>query len=273
MHVSVIVCTYNEPEWLEKVLWGYQIQTHRDFEIIIADDGSASPTREVVSRFQRTSGLRIHHVWHPDLGYRKCQILNKAVQASGSPYLIFTDGDCIPHPDFVLRHVQNAEDGYFLSGGAIRLPMDTSKAITQSDIERGNAFDIHWLMQQGLPDRPLKNLKLVCHERGFDGFLNAITPAKATWNGGNSSTWKKYIVQSNGFDERMQYGGQDREFGERLINLGVRGKQLRYSAICVHLEHGRGYKNDSAIQNNQLIRRETRLQKRTWTDTGMLKFL
>ena len=271
MHTTVIISTYNEPAWLEKVLWGYSLQRHKDFDIIIADDGSNDSTAEVIHHFQKTCSVNIQHVWHADTGYRKCEILNKAVQATDSKYLIFTDGDCIPHPDFVSRHVTNAADGYFLSGGAVRLPMQTSKAITYQDIASGRSFDLQWLISQGLPDKPLKNLKLVCHEHGLDGLLNSITPAKATWNGGNASTWRKYILESNGFDERMQYGGQDREFGERLNNLGIKGKQLRYSAICIHLEHTRGYKSASSIKANLEIRRETRMHRKTWTETGILK--
>jgi len=48
MDVSVIVSTYNKPDWLEKVLWGYVHQDHHDFELIIADDGSTRETRELI---------------------------------------------------------------------------------------------------------------------------------------------------------------------------------------------------------------------------------
>ncbi len=40
MRVSVVLSTYNSPNWLEKVLWGYAAQTERPEEIVIADDGS-----------------------------------------------------------------------------------------------------------------------------------------------------------------------------------------------------------------------------------------
>jgi glycosyltransferase involved in cell wall biosynthesis len=272
MHVSVIISTYNEPQWLQKVLWGYEQQTHTNFDIIIADDGSGTTTTEMIAAFKEQSRLEIHHLWHPDNGYRKCEILNKAVQYCTSPYIIFTDGDCIPHPDFVRTHGKFARTGTFLSGGAMRLPMSTSQRIDLYDIRSGRAFNVRWLIDQGLPDKPLKNLKLVCHEHGLDSLLNSITPTKATWNGGNASTWRRYILACNGFDERMQYGGQDREFGERLINLGIQGKQLRYSAICLHLEHSRSYKNQNSIDRNLAIRRETRTTRKTRTETGILKF-
>ncbi|HYF67588.1 MAG TPA: glycosyltransferase family 2 protein [Ohtaekwangia sp.] len=271
MRVSIILSTYNQPQWLEKVLWGYAFQTYSNFEIIIADDGSGPETFKVIKRFREESGLCIKHVWHRDRGYQKCRILNKAVKSSETEYLIFSDGDCIPHRNFVMTHVTNATEQTFLSGGAIRLPKHTSLVITQTDIKNGNAFDVYWLIKHGLPDNPLKNLKLVSTEHGFDRLLNSITPAKATWNGGNASTWKSHILEANGFDERMLYGGQDREFGERLINMGIKGKQLRYSAICVHLDHSRAYKNTTSIEKNLAIRKETRELKKTWTEKGIVE--
>ena len=77
MTISVIISTYNQPEWLQKCLWGFQHQTDRDFEIIIADDGSTNKTQKVIIDFQQSSGMDIKHVWHEDLGFRKTMILNK----------------------------------------------------------------------------------------------------------------------------------------------------------------------------------------------------
>src|SRR5262245_85520 len=117
MKLSVIISTYNNPKWLEKVLWGYESQTHRDFEVVIADDGSGEPTRELIEKFKKESSLQIIHVWHPDDGFQKSAILNKAIVASTTDYLVFSDGDCIPRNDFLEVHAQNLSPGHFLSGG------------------------------------------------------------------------------------------------------------------------------------------------------------
>lgn len=96
MRVSVILSTYNAPEWLEKVVWGYSVQSRRDFDVLVADDGSTYETSLLVHRLRRQTGLNIHHVWHEDRGFRKCTILNRAIEAATGDYLIFSDGDCIP---------------------------------------------------------------------------------------------------------------------------------------------------------------------------------
>jgi glycosyltransferase involved in cell wall biosynthesis len=269
MKVSVIISTYNAPEWLEKVLWGYECQTFKDFELIIADDGSAEPTFKVIESFRKESKLSIVHVWHEDRGFQKSEILNKAILASSTDYLIFSDGDCIPRNDFVAVHVDNAKAGHFLSGGYFMLPMETSKIIAKDDIVSGRVFQINWLKANGLTST-YKSLKLTSN--GFvEKFMNFITPTKPTWNGHNSSGWKKDIVKVNGFNEQMQYGGQDRELGERLVNLGIKGIQIRYSAICVHLDHKRGYKTEDSIAKNRQIRNETRTQRKVWTNFGIVK--
>ena len=266
----MIISTFNEPAWLEKVLWGYECQRHKDFQVVIADDGSEKLTQDLINKFISSSSLNIKHVWHPRNGYQKCQILNKAVVAADADYLIFTDGDCIPREDFVECHLANAREGGFLSGGAIRLPMSTSKSITREDIFSQQCFNLDWLLKAGLKQNFLKNLKLT-PKKGLADILNYVTPANASWNGGNSSGWKKDILSVNGFDERMEYGGQDRELGERLMNKGLKGKQIRYTAICLHLDHARGYKREDSVRKNKEIRRTTTNTKTVWTPFGIKK--
>nr|WP_182859173.1 glycosyltransferase family 2 protein [Allomuricauda aequoris] len=267
--ISVIVSTYNAEEWLRKVLWGFNCQIFKDFEVVVADDGSGPKTKALLDELSEQVFYPIIHVWQEDDGFQKSRILNKAVEACNAEYIIMTDGDCIPREDFVEVHYINKEPGYFISGGYYMLPMNISKLITLEDIEKQNCFNIQWLKEMGIP-KTFKNNKLTA--KGFvSKFLNTFTPTNASWNGHNSSGWKKDILNVNGFDERMQYGGQDRELGERLFNFGIKSKQLRYSAVCVHLDHKRGYKTPESIAKNQSIRKETKSQKVVWTHYGITK--
>jgi len=268
MFASVIFTTYNHPKWLEKTLWGFSAQSYRDFEIIVADDGSGPETREVIEKVKSQIDIPIQHIWQEDDGFQKCRILNKAIVASRGEYLIFTDGDCIPHPDFVRNHVELAAENTLLSGGYFKLPLEVSRAITREDILNGNCTRPGWLLRHGVPFTP-KIAKLFSH-RFWGALLDALTITRATWNGHSSSTWKKHVLAVNGFDERMQYGGQDREFGERLVNLGLSTRQVRYRCSCVHLDHGRGYARPESIARNRQIRRETRARRITRTEHGIV---
>ncbi len=267
MKASVIMSTYNSEEWLEKVIWGFSVQSELEFEIIIADDGSGPKTKELLDRLRPMISMPLVHVWQEDNGFQKSQILNKAIMAAKSDYLIFTDGDCIPRKDFVETHIQYREKGYFLSGGYFMLPMNISQAISKDDIIYQRCFDVKWLMNEGLP-KSFKNNKLTA--KGFWAkFLNTVTPTKPTWNGHNASGWKEDLVFINGFNQEMQYGGQDRELGERLFNKGLKSKQIRYSAIVIHLDHARGYVNEATWKKNFAIRENTRKNKVVKTPIGI----
>ena len=269
MFASVIFTTYNHPKWLEKTLWGFSAQSFRDFEIIVADDGSNDETRAVIESLQAQIDIPIRHLWQEDDGFQKCRIMNKAIVESRGEYLIFTDGDCIPHPDFVRNHVELSAENTLLSGGYFKLPLDVSRAITKQDILAGNSTRPGWLLRHGVAFTP-KISKLFSHPR-VSSILDALTITRATWNGHSSSTWKKHVIATNGFDERMQYGGQDREFGERLVNMGIKPRQVRYRCSCVHLDHGRGYARPESIAKNRAIRKHTRDHKITGTDYGIEK--
>ncbi|MGL2966958.1 glycosyltransferase family 2 protein [Flavobacterium sp. XGLA_31] len=267
MKVSVIITTYNAEDWLRKVLVGFSVQTETDFELVIADDGSTPKTKEVLDAFSSQFKHPIVHVWHEDDGFQKSKILNKAILKTNSDYLLFTDGDCIPRKDFVAVHLKYKEEGYFLSGGYFKLPMTISQAITDEDIISQNCFRISWLRRQGLK----MNFKItkLTHTKLFADFMNWVTPTKRSWNGHNSSGFKSDILAVNGFNHDMKYGGLDRELGERLFNLGLFSKQIRYSAICLHLDHARGYSSPEIWEKNNAIRTYNRKHKVIQIENGI----
>jgi glycosyltransferase involved in cell wall biosynthesis len=269
--ISIILTTYNQPEWLTKVLRGYASQTHANFEIVIADDGSDDRTTDAIDRIRNETKLKIEHVWHEDDGFRKCSILNQAITRAAGDYLLFSDGDCVPSKTFVANHYQFARPDTFLSGGYFKLPMSISHRLTIDDIHSGCAFQWRFLRKLGLPWS--RHFFRFHAGKNLAALLNRITPTKPTWNGNNSSAWKKDVLAVNGFDERMKYGGLDREMGERLENAGVRGKHVRYNTLVLHLDHPRGYANEEDWARNAQIRQVVQEDRRTWTDYGIRKTL
>lgn len=265
---SVVISTYNHPEWLAKCLTGYAHQDRRDFELIVADDGSRADTRALIVAMRPQLPFAVAHVWQDDNGFRKCRILNRAIEAAVSDYLIFSDGDCIPRADFVSQHLRLREPRRFLGGGYCKLPLDLSERIDERAIASGDFARLEWLAANGLP-RSKRTLKLWSRPGWRERVLNAITPTPPRWAGNNASGWKADLVAVNGFDERMGYGGEDLELGERLEHAGIRGKQVRFSAICVHLDHARGYVRDDVRIANDRIRADIRQRRASWTDHGI----
>lgn len=269
MKITVIISTYNAEKWLEKVLIGYSVQTYKDFDIIIADDGSRPSTKELIDSYAEDYPVPIRHLWHEDLGYRRQEILNVAIVEANHDYILMTDGDCIPRQDFVEVHAKLAEKGKFLSGGYCKLPMTTSKAISKDDIVSGRCFNVSWL--KSIDKLGFSNTLKLGANSLIGKFLDIISPTNPSFNNCNSSGFKADMIAINGYDERMKYGGPDREFGERLENYGVKGKQIRHKAIVLHLDHARGYKTPESLAANLAIRKEVRDKKIVWTNFGIKK--
>lgn len=266
MKVTVIVSTYNQPRWLEKVLWGYTVQTRTDFELIIADDGSGPETAAVIDRFRNETSLRPVHVWHPDDGFRKTEILNRALLTSAGDYIIFADGDCIPRDDFVESHARLAEPQRFLSGGAVALTMAVSEQITRDDIVSGRFATLGWLRAHGV-GRPL-DFKRFTKLRWLNTLADTLS-LRAKFTGKNVSTWKSGLVAVNGFDHEMRYGYEDWAVGQRLINIGYRVKQVRNRAVAFHLDHPRPYRNREEMARNLAVFERIRRNREVRTPRGL----
>ena len=80
---------------------------------LIADDGSNQETSDLIKQLQKEVFYPIVHVWHEDNGFQKCEILNKAILQVATEYIIFSDGDCIPHPEFIAEHVKHIKPNRF----------------------------------------------------------------------------------------------------------------------------------------------------------------
>jgi len=249
MCISVILSTYNRPADLERVLWGYASQSDRDFELVVADDGSGPETEEVIRRVGRETGLDPLHVWHEDRGFRKTEILNRAIAATSGDYLLFSDGDCIPRRDLVAVHRALARPGRFIAGGYLKLPAAVSEAITVDDVVSGRFAELGWLRARGW--RPGRRALRLTGSPALGAVLDAITPTTAEFHGNNASVWREALVAVNGFEGEMGYGGLDKALGYRLRNLGVRGVQARHRAVCLHLHHDRPYKDPAVLRENR----------------------
>lgn len=267
MSVSVLLTTFENPRALALALSGYAKQRDANFELVVADDGSGAETARVVGDWTGPGGQSAVHVWHPDDGFRKTEILNKAILRASGDYLIFSDGDCVPRSDFVRSHTRLARKGRFLSGGYIKLSEPLSERIGPEDVQEERVFAPAWLKKQGWRDG--KRLPRLTASGILATLLDSATTTRPTWNGHNASGWRQDIETVNGFDLDMGYGGLDRALGERLANVGVKGLQVRYRAVCLHLWHPRPYLEKETIQRNREIRERIRREGEVRAPRGL----
>ena len=264
MQSSLIITTYNWPAALDLVLESALRQAVAPGEVLVADDGSdertASVVRGFVDRF-RARGVAVHHVWHPDRGFRAAEIRNRALAAAHGDYILLIDGDCILHPSFTHSHMAFARPGAYVQGTRVLLSEARSASALssrqttfhpfQSGVShRVNAFSASWLSRMVPSSRdPLSGVRSC-----------------------NMGFWRADAVRVNGFDERfVGWGREDSDFVARLTFAGVRRRKLKFGGIVYHLWHPERAR-DTLPVNDELLASARRSRAR-WARVGMDKYL
>ena len=131
---------YNDIRTLTLTFESLKTQTEKDFEVIIADDGSRPEFVSKLNTLIAEAPFKVKHIWHEDKGWRKEIVMNKAIVASESDYLIFIDGDCIPHKRFIEEHLRFAQYGKVVGGRRVMLTILESTIPLRSPVMVKVAF-------------------------------------------------------------------------------------------------------------------------------------
>jgi hypothetical protein len=233
--ISVIVATYDREDALDAALRALAHQTDRNFEIVVADDGSRPETAGVVENWRSRLTLPLKHVWHEHRGFRGGEIRNRGIRASSGELCIFLDGDCLAGADFVAAHRKLYEPGWFVTGNRILL----SPALTEAVLSKGwpaEAWSFGALLRQRLVGgvnrlMPTLNLPL--------GPLRKLQQGR--WEGAqtcNLAVARSDLYRVDGFDcAYTGWGLEDSDLVVRLLHAGVRRKDGRFATGVLHLWH------------------------------------
>ena len=91
MRYSVIIPVYNRPDEVDELLQSLTVQCFKDFEVVIVEDGSSIPCKEVADRY--TDRLDIKYFSKPNSG--PGQTRNYGAERSEGEYFIILDSDVI----------------------------------------------------------------------------------------------------------------------------------------------------------------------------------
>jgi len=245
MRASVIVTTYNEPDRLALVLAGLARQSRPPEEILLADDGSGDETTRVVDAFRPPKGTRFERVWQEDRGFRKWSVSNEAVRRSTGQWLLFLDGDSIPHSRWVEDHLGWTGRGEVLCGRRVKLGPKFSATVDRAMVESG-ALErvpgpVTWSGLFGDSERTALGLRLP----PFAAALLHPRPRKLM--GVNFSVSRAAFEAVNGYDEAWPGRRGDRDLDLRLARGGFRFAALVNRAVVYHLYH-KERPNSDAIQ-------------------------
>jgi GT2 family glycosyltransferase len=255
--ISVVITTYNRSEALVQVLAALGLQTDRDFEVVVADDGSTKEHIARITAAATTCRYPLVHVWHPDVGFTASRARNLGVTQAQGAYLILLDGDCIPDVDFIARHRLLMQSGYFVNGSRVLLSRRFTQQLIhghESIVGRGWRY---WVSKRFAGDASkltglirLPDMQFRC-QRDF------------VWHGirsCNMAVWRSDYEAVNGFDETfVGWGHEDADFVLRLHNLGRSRKNGFCATEVYHLWHQESSRaregvNADAVRARQLSR-------------------
>lgn len=258
MLISIIITTYNSPDYLRVCLNSFTHQTDKNFEIIIADDGSTKETKDAIKEYNNNN-FKIFHAWHEDQGFRAAKIRNEAVKLSSGEYLIFVDGDCIAFKDFVKNHRSLSEKGYFSRGNRVMTSENFTKEIINKDININSICFANFikLRIQKKINRLIPFFRI--NKYPFRKIL------KKKWKGAktcNLGVWRNDFKNINGYDENyIGWGREDSDFVIRLINSGVYRKEATFSTGLLHLNH-KINSRENFSKNDKLLHEAISMKKK-----------
>lgn len=195
--MSVIMPTYDRPGVVDRCLAALVEQTLSpdDFEVIVADDGSPTETRQVVARWQaRVTAPLITHLFQANAGANAAR--NLGIRASRGTFLLFINDDTIPSRCMLERHLnahwEHGDDRVAVLG-----------RVTVS------------------PELPRSRLAALHLDRAFEA-IGARRQLDWRWFFTCNISVNRALLERGGvFEEAMRYH-EDLELSERLSHHGLR---------------------------------------------------
>ena len=265
---SIIAAFYNRFDYLRLVLAGFERQTEKDFELIIADDGSKEDIVEEIKKIISKFPFSIKHIWQEDKGFRKNKILNKAITESESDYLIFIDADCVPHRGFVEGHLNFSKNNTSLTGRRVNLSEKITNRLSEKNVNEGYLEkNFLLLVRDGLFGNSIDVEKGLYLKNEF--LLNYFNKKSRGLLGCNFSAYKEDLIKVNGFDERYEAPsvGEDSDIQFRLELSGVKIKSINHAAVQYHLHH----RLQERVQKNLELFAQVKNSKLAFTPFGLKK--
>jgi glycosyltransferase involved in cell wall biosynthesis len=109
--ISIITITYNRSELLQEALTSVLLQTYKDFEYIIVDDGSTDNTKDIIAQCK---DKRVSYIYQNNTGYLS-KARNRGLEEASGEIVAFLDSDDYWHPDYLLELKKVYQDKDVLS--------------------------------------------------------------------------------------------------------------------------------------------------------------
>jgi cellulose synthase/poly-beta-1,6-N-acetylglucosamine synthase-like glycosyltransferase len=249
MKISLIISYYKNLPALELILKALENQKYKNFEVIVAEDDNSEKTIKFLSGLN--TFYPIKHVHQDiDIGFRKNKMLNEAINISTGDLLVFIDGDCIPHRNFLLAYISSACTNTILFGRRVMLDVK----LTENLYKEKNLSKLNFWM--------LLFSKSTCIK--YSLYLPFISQYQEVgiW-GCNWGVYREQICNVNGFDEDYVTAGigEDKDIEWRLLSKGLKLKSIRFGALQYHLYHKKNYTDNDVSTGIKLFNDKIKLNQ------------
>ncbi len=244
--MTVIVSVHTRHDFLRLVLEGLSGQTDHGFEVVVAEDQELEAMARTVEGFRPALGDRLIHVSQPHDGFGKTRILNAAIRASRNPYLVFLDGDCVPHPGLVAAYRRAAVPGEALVGRRVMLGPEFTDSVLSGRVRMPPSL-LRLLRSDS--ERIEEALRIPFSAKGGR--------PRGIW-GCNWGVHRSNLEAIDGYDEdyRTAGVGEDVDVEWRLLATGVTLASVKHRAVVYHLHHPANYSRDDVAVGRELLRRK-----------------
>ncbi|MFC1681882.1 glycosyltransferase [Pseudomonadota bacterium] len=200
--ISVVVATYNRLASLRRLVKSVQEQTlpPSAFELIVVDDGSTDGTVDLLREISEGSKFRFHFLSQENRGPASAR--NAGMRHATGEFVLFTDDDCIPDPDWLEKVSQFLEANADVHGCGGRIVKQRNTPISRY-VDRCGAMH---------------------HPLSYDGTVDYLVTANAAYR-------REVLEAVRGFCEDISWpGGEDPDLSYRVIKHGGR---LAYCHDCI----------------------------------------
>lgn len=194
-HISVCICTFQRPEYLENLLNDLLQQITNGlffFSIIVVDNDQAESARKIVESIKKKSQIKIEYHVEPVQNISLAR--NKAVQHADGEFVAFIDDDEFPVKKWLLLHFKAIHQ--FQCDGIL------GPVIPFYEIEPPA-----WVKKGSFYNRPV-------HDDGI------VLKWNETRTGNAFLKREIFFKCENKFKPELGSGGEDREFFRRMIEQG-----------------------------------------------------
>ena len=262
--LTVIVSVYKNTNALNIVLQSLQNQTILPDEIIISEDGSADVMKEFVNNLN-IDNISIIHLSCKDKGWRKNTALNRAITESSGQYLIFIDGDVVPHKRFIEGHCYWSKPRRICAGKRAEIGVNISQDILNGKLSIDRLSDKYLLWIKKLHQDKVRHYEDGIYIKPNGLFFKYIVSKKHLNYiiGCNFSCYKKDMESINGFNEDyiLPSVGEDVDINWRFRASGIEVVSVRNIANVYHLWHKKSFGANEIEINNKILKKNIDLNR------------